>query len=110
MTLRPFGNGMIEALNRFSKNAQLRNQRLRHEGIGHHDPLVGRQRHGALDGYQARMDALLIAHVVLMKEAFQGATPGELGGFEGWPLTEKVTKQPCVLMGKPLEHMRKIRL
>jgi hypothetical protein len=39
------------------------------------------------------MDALLIAHMVLMKEAFQGATPGALGGVEGWPLTEKVTKR-----------------
>jgi hypothetical protein len=56
------------------------------------------------------MDALLIAHVVLMKEAFQGATPGKLGGFECGPLTEKVTKQPCVLMGQPLEHVRKTRL
>jgi hypothetical protein len=49
MTLRPFGHGMIEALNRFSKNAPRRHQRWRHEGIGHHDPLVGRQRHSALE-------------------------------------------------------------
>jgi hypothetical protein len=110
MTLRPFSNGMIEALNRFSKNVQLRNQCLRHEGIGHHDPFISGQRHGTLDGGQALMDALPIAHVVPMKEAFQGATLGELGGFEGWPLTEKVTKQPGVLMGKPLEHVREIRL
>src|SRR5215471_10897046 len=56
------------------------------------------------------MDALLIAHVVLMKEAFQGATSGELSSFERWPLTEKVTKQHGILMGKPLEHVREIHL
>src|SRR5437660_9297971 len=75
-----------------------------------HDPLVGRQGHGALDGCKALMDALLTAHMMLMKEAFKCATPGELGGFECWPLTEKVTKQPRVRMGKPLENVRKIHL
>jgi hypothetical protein len=83
---------------------------LRHEGIGHQAPLISRQRDGAFDGRQALLDALRIAHMMLMKELFKCATPGELGGFEGWPLTKKVTKQSGVLMGKPLEHVRKIRL
>jgi len=109
-TLRPFGHGVIEMLNCFSKNAQLCNQRLRHQGIGHYDPLGNRQRHGALDGCQARMKALLPAHVMLRKELFTGATPGALSGVEGWPSAEKVTKQYRVLLGKPLEHMREIRL
>ena len=56
------------------------------------------------------MNALLSAYVMLMKELFKCATPGELSGFEGWPLTEKVTKQYRVLLGKPLEHVREIRL
>jgi hypothetical protein len=83
---------------------------LSHEGIGHHDPLVSRQGHGALDGCKALLDALLTANMMLMKEAFQGATPGEWGSFERWPLTEKVTKQYRVLIGEPLENVRKIRL
>ena len=110
MTLCPFGNGVLKVLNRFSKNAPLCHQRLRHEGIGHHAPRVSRQRHGALDGCQALMKALLPAHVMLRKELFKCATPGELSGFERWPLTEKVTKQYRVLLRKPLEHVREIRL
>ena len=56
------------------------------------------------------MNALLPTHVMLRKALCKGATPGELSGFEGWPLTEKVTKQYRVMLGKPLEHVREIRL
>jgi hypothetical protein len=110
MTLCPFGNGVLKVLNRFSKNAPLCHQRLRHEGIGHHAPRVSRQRHGALDGCQALMKALLPAHVMLMQELFKYATPGALSGVERWPLTEKVTTQSRVLLRQPLEHGREIRL
>jgi hypothetical protein len=110
MTLRPFGNGVIAVLNRFEKTAPLCNQRLRHEGMGPHAPLGSRQRHGALDGGQALMQALLPAPVRLMKELCQCPTPGALSGFEGWPLAEKVTKPSRVLLGKPLEHRRAIHL
>src|SRR5690349_11534631 len=56
------------------------------------------------------MHALLPAHVMLMKALCKCTTPGALSGVEGWPLAEKITKQYRVLLGKPLEHMREIRL
>jgi hypothetical protein len=110
MTRRPFGSGRSAVLNRCSKNSPRRHPGVRHEGIGHHDPLLSGQRHGTRDGCQARMEAWLITHVVLRKEAFQGAAPSQLGGCACRPLTEKGTKQHGVLRGTPLEHVRNIRL
>jgi hypothetical protein len=76
----------------------------------HHDPLVSRQGHGAFDGVKALTDSLLTANLMLKKEALKGAAPGELGGFKRGPLAKKITKELGLLMGAPLEHVRKIRL
>ena len=53
------------------------------------------------------VDALLTVNVMLTKEALKGAAPSHLGGFERRPLTEKVAKELRLLLGEPLEHLRK---
>jgi hypothetical protein len=110
MMLSPLSNGLIEALNRFQGGSQLLNERLRHEGMGDEDSLVSRQGLGPFDGLKPLVEALLTPHVMLTKELLQCATPGELGRFERRPLSKKVAKHPRLLLGEPLEHLRKIML
>src|SRR5262249_50007741 len=110
MIVSPLSNGLIEALNRFQGGAQLLNERLRHEGMGDEDPLVSRQGPGPFDGLKPLVDAVLTPQVMLMKELRQRATPCELGRFERRPLSQKIAKQPRLLMGEPLENLRKIML
>jgi hypothetical protein len=79
---------------------------LNHKGIGRDDPLVRRQGHRALDRIKALTDSVLTANLMLVKKPFKGAAPGQLGGFERGPLTQKVTKQHRILIRTPLEDLR----
>jgi hypothetical protein len=99
---------LVEALNGFQRDPQLRDQGLYQEGMGEDDALVHRQGQGALDGLKPLMDSVLTSKVMLTQEPLRGAAAGELGGFERGPLTEKVTKQPRLLIGKPLENLRQM--
>src|SRR4029453_853084 len=110
MVLSPLSNSLIEALNRFQGGSQLLNERLRHESMGDEDPLVSRQGPGPFDGLKPLVDALLTPQVMLTQELLQRATPGELGRFARRPLSQKGAKQPRLLIGEPLENLRKIML
>ena len=46
--------------------------------------------------------------MVLAKEAIEGRTACQMDRFEGRPLGEKVAEDSCVLVGKPLQDLRKI--
>ena len=54
--------------------------------------LVPCQGRGVFAGLKPLGDALLTVHMMLTKEACQDAAPGQLSGFERWPLAEKVAK------------------
>ena len=60
--------------------------------MGHDNPLVPCQGRGVFDGLKPLGDALLTVHMMWTKEACQDAAPGQLSGFERWPLAEKVAK------------------
>jgi hypothetical protein len=78
--------------------------------MGDEDPLVSRQGPGPFDGLKPLGDALLTPQVMLTKALLHRATPGELGRFKRRPLSQKVAKQPRLLLGEPLENLRKIML
>ena len=78
--------------------------------LSDNNALVTGECRGAFHGRKPLVDALLTVHVMLTKEARKGAAPSQLGGFERRPLTEKVAKELRLLLGEPLEHLRKIGL
>jgi hypothetical protein len=47
---------------------------------------------------------------MLTQALLQRATPGEVGRFERRPWSQQVAKHPRLLLGEPLEHLRKILL
>jgi len=106
MLLRSLGNRLVETPNRFQGDPQLRDERLHEKGLGHNNALVTCECRGAFHGLKPLVDALLTVDVMLTKEARQGATPSQLGGFERRPLTEKVAKELRLLLGEPLEYLR----
>ena len=107
MMLSPLGNRLVEAPNRFQGDPQLRDERLHEKGLGPHNALVPGSCRGAFHGLKPLVEALLTVHVLVTKEARKSAAPSQLGGFARRPLTEKVAQELRLLLGEPLEHLRK---
>jgi hypothetical protein len=108
MALGAVGNGLVEILDRLQSHAELGHKGLDQEGIGGDDAFIRGQRRSALDGVEALRDDISIAHVMVAEEAFQGGATGELHGFEGGPLSQKVAEDDRVLVVKPLEDVREV--
>jgi hypothetical protein len=108
MALGAVGHGLVASLDRVQRHAELGHKGLDQEGSGGDDACIGGQRRRALDGVEALGDDISIAHMMVAEEAFQGGEPGELHGFEGGPLSQKVAEDDRVLVVKPLEDVREV--
>jgi hypothetical protein len=70
--------------------------------------LIGRQRRRALDGVEALINNVGIAHMMGVEETLQSSAARQLSGFEGWPLGEKVTEERGVFVVKPFQDVREV--
>src|SRR5262245_48911556 len=100
MTLGALRNGVVEVGNGLQDNAELGDEGLNQKGIGGDNPLIGSEWGGTLDGLDALVDDIAVAHVMDTEEALQGRAARESGGFEGRPLGEEVTEQQGVFVLK----------
>ena len=107
MALGVLRNSTVEGRDRVQGRAELADEGLDQEGIGDDDALIGGQRRGALDGLDALIDDVGVAHVVRPEKALQGSAARELCGLEGWPLGENIAEDGRVFVVKPLQDMRK---
>ena len=87
---------------------ELGDESLDQEGMRGDDALISRQWCRALDGLDARVDDVGIAHVMGAEEALQGGAARQLGGFQGRPLGEEVTEECGVFVLKPLQGVREV--
>jgi hypothetical protein len=108
MALGALRDGVVEGLDRVQGHTQLGDKSLDEERIGCNDAFIGGQWCRALDGTDALVDDVGVAHVMVVEEAFQGGATGELHGFEGGPLSQKVAEDDRVLVVKPLEDVREV--
>jgi hypothetical protein len=69
------------------------------------DPVIGRQRDGALDRLDAGVKDLGSADMMGTEEGLQGGATCELRGFEGGPAAQEVAKEPRIFVWKPLEDV-----
>jgi hypothetical protein len=103
MALGALRDGMVEVCDRLQDAPELGDESLHHEGMRGDDALSSRQWSRALDGLDARVDDVSIAHVVGAEAALQGGAAGQLGSFEGGPWGEEVTEERGVFVVKPLQ-------
>ena len=102
MGLRALGDGLVEVGNGLQGHPELGDEGVHEENSGGDDAVIGGQRSGALEGLDAGGHHVGRTHVVGPEEAFQGSATRELGGFEGRPAAQEVTKDRRIFLGKPL--------
>jgi hypothetical protein len=108
MAVGALRDGVVEGLERVQGRTQLGDKSLDEECMGCNDTFIGGQWCSALDGMDALVDDVGVAHVMVVEEALQGGTTGELHGFEGGPLSQKVAEDDRVLVVKPLKDVREV--
>ena len=109
MALGALRNGLVEVCDHMQEDPELGDESLDQEGMRGDNALIGRQWCRALDGLDARVDDVGIAHVMGAEEALSG-TARQLGGFQGRPLSKEVTEECGVFILKPLQGVREIIL
>jgi hypothetical protein len=100
-------HGVVAVLDRLHGGTELRHQGPDQADVGREDACRGRERHGRLNRRKALSDAAGL-HLVLAKEALQGGTAGQMNGFAGRPLAEKLAADGRVLVGEPAQDLRDI--
>jgi hypothetical protein len=108
MALGAWCDGMVEVCDRLQDDPELGDESLHQEGMRGDDALISRQWSRALDGLDALVDDVGIAHVVGAEEVLQGGAACKLGGFEGRPLGEEVTEERSVFVVKPWQGVREV--
>ena len=76
--------------------------------MGAMTPRIGGQGCGTLDGLDALVNDVGVAHLMGVEEAREGRAARELNGFEGRPLGEEVAEDGGVFVVEPLEDMREV--
>jgi hypothetical protein len=110
MTLGVLRHGAVEGVDGGQGDAELADKSLNQEGSGGDDALIGGQGCGVLDGTEALVEDVGVAHVMVVEDAFQGGATGERHGFEGGPLSQKIAEDERVLLVKPWEDVREVVL
>src|SRR5438128_11133247 len=105
MVLGALWDGFVEVGNGLQGDPELGDEGVHEEDIGGDDAVIGGQRSGALDGLDAGGDHVGRTYVVGTEEAFQGSATRELGGFEGRPAAQEVTKDRRIFLLKPLQDV-----
>src|SRR5919106_1107081 len=92
MALGALGNGFVEGVDGVQGDAELADKGLTQESSGRDDPRIGGQGCGTLDGLDALVNDVGVAHMMGAEEAFEGRAARELHGFQGRPLGRKSQK------------------
>ena len=108
MALGERRDGFIEVCNGLQGDAELGDEGVHQEDIGGDDAFIGRQREGALDRLDARVNDIGSADVMGTEEGLQGGATRELCGFEGGPAAQEVAKECRIFLSKPLQDMREV--
>jgi hypothetical protein len=108
MALGALCDGVVEGLDGVQGHTQLADECLHEEGIGGDDAFIGGQWGGALDGADAVVDDLDVAHVMGAEAVLKGGATRELHGFEGGPLGEEVAENGGAFIVAPLEDMGEV--
>ena len=72
MALGTLRNDVVEVCNGLQDNSELGDEGLPQEGLGDANPLIGSQWCGTLDGLDALVEDVTVAHVMGAEEALQG--------------------------------------
>ena len=110
MALGALGNGFVEGVDGLQGDAELADKGLNQESRGRDDPRIGGQGCGTLDGLDALVNDVGVAHMMGVEEALEGRAARQLNGFEGRPLGEEVAEDGGVFVVKPLEDMGEVVL
>ena len=110
MALGVLYNGVVEGVDGLQGDAELADKSLNQEGSGGDDALIGGQWGGALDGLDALVDDVGVAHMMGAEEALEGGAARQLGCFEGRPLGEEIAEDGGVFVVEPLEDVREVVL
>jgi len=108
MALGILRTGVVEGVDGWPGDAELAGKSLNQEGSGGDDALLGGQRGGALDGLEALVDNVGVAHMIGAEEALEGGAARQLGGFEGRPWGEEIAEEGGVVVVEPLEDVREV--
>src|SRR5262245_54981503 len=108
MALGTLGNGFVEGVEGLQGDAELADKGLNQEGSGRDDPCIGGQGCGALDGLDALVNDVGVAHMLGAEEALEGRAARELNGFKGRPWGEEVAEDGAVFVVEPLEDMGEV--
>jgi len=108
MALGALCDGVVEGLDRVQGHTQLGDEGLDEEGMGGDESFIGGQWGGALDGAEALVNDIGVAHVMGAEEALKGGPTRELHGFEGGPLGEEVAENGGVFSVEPLQDMGEV--
>ena len=93
MALGALRNGLVAVGKRMQEAPELGDERLDQERMRGHNTRIGRQWYRALDGLDARVDDVRVAHVLGAEKALAGSAARQLGGFQGGPWGEAVTEE-----------------
>jgi hypothetical protein len=105
MALGALCDGVVEGLDGVQGHTQLADECLHEEGMGGDEAFSGGQWGGALDGADAVVDDLDVAHVMGAEEVLKGGATRALHGCEGGPWGEEVAEHGGVVIVEPLEDM-----
>lgn len=108
MALGALCDGFVELFDRVQGRSELGDESLGQERIGGDHTLIGGQWDGTLNGVDALVDDVRIAHMVVAEEALQGGASCQLHGLQRRPLSEKVAEDEGVFVVEPLQGMRKV--
>ena len=95
------GDSGVKSLDGVQGDTELVDQGLAEQGMGREDARIGGQGRGGLESADTRVDDVRRADMVVAAEGRQGGAACALGGCEGRPATEKVTKDQGVFPCNP---------
>ena len=108
MALGALCHGCVEVVDGLQGDAELADKGLNQESSGRDAPRIGGQGCGALDGLEALVHDVGVAHMMGAEEALEGRAARELNGFEGRPWGEEVAEDGGVFVVEPLEDRREV--
>jgi hypothetical protein len=98
-------DGVVAGLDRVPGHTPLGAEGLDEEGLGGDEACIGGQGGGALEGAEALVDDLGVAHVMGAEAALTRGATRERHGFAGGPLDEEVATDGGVLIVAPRADM-----
>ena len=103
--LSAWGDGCVAVGQGLQGAPELGDEGLHKEDSGGDDAVIGGQRSGALDGFEAGGAQVGRAHVVGPEDACQRGAACAWCGFAGGPVAEDVAKDRRIFLGKPWQDL-----